>query len=70
VFGEFCPHPKFAKHEKPNRNPCITAKRATKRAWSEPEPQRGRTAHTPQTQPAQAGGASRKIIPPTQFEML
>jgi hypothetical protein len=21
VFGEFCPRPKFAKHEKPNRTP-------------------------------------------------
>jgi len=23
VFGEFCPHPKFAKHEKPNRTSAL-----------------------------------------------
>ena len=28
MFGEFCPHPKFAKHEKPNRD---TAKALSER---------------------------------------
>ena len=42
MFGEFCLHPKFAKHEKPNRNPGITALAsglaslpAGRQAWSE-----------------------------------
>jgi len=44
VFGEFCPHPKFAKHEKPNRTrPNISTKPRPSGAPSEACAHAGRT---------------------------
>jgi hypothetical protein len=68
VFGEFWVGAKFAKHEKPNRTLALPLSERPSERCSEAERQRGETVHTSQTQPAQAGGASRKTIPPTQPE--
>ena len=55
MFGEFCPHPKFAKHEKPNRILALPlSERPSERGMS-PSPSEGeRCKHHKRSPPKRA----------------
>ena len=56
MFGEFCPHPKFAKHEKPNRTPALPlSERPSERGVKPNDSEASRCKHHVGSPPKRAG---------------
>jgi len=55
VFGEFCPHPKCAKHEKPNRTIALALSELPSERGVSPSPSEGeRCKHHKRSPPKRA----------------